>query len=67
MTVWAGMVPTATGAPFGTVTANDWVAVRWPSLAVTVTVASPFASPLSVTVDPETDTVTFAVSEEATV
>ena len=67
LTVCAETEPTFTGAPFGTVTVKPCCAVRSPSLAVTVTVASPLATPVRVTTAPLTVTATLAVSEETTV
>ena len=67
LTVCAPIVPTASGAPFGTVTVKPCCAVRLPSLAVTVTVALPCDAPVSVTTVPVTATLTLAASDEATV
>ena len=68
--VCAEIVPTAVGARFGcgfTVTAMVCVAVRLPSLAVTVIVAEPAATGVMLTLDPETLAVAFAPSEELAV
>ena len=64
------MVPTAVGARLGavlTVTAMVCVAVRLPSLAVTVTVAVPSATGVTVTVLLDTLTVAFVVSDDTAV
>ena len=66
--VCAEIVPDFTGALFVcTVTAMVCVAVRAPSLAVTVMVADPAATPVTLTVDPDTVTVAFVLSEELAV
>ena len=50
-------VPTASGARLGTVTVNSWTAViPSVSVAMTMTGASPFWRPTTVTVPPETET-----------
>ena len=55
----AATVPTFSGARFAcTVTVKVWVAVRVPSLAVTVTVADPTATPVMLMIEP----VMFAVA-----
>ena len=61
----AGIVPSATGERLGTVTSNDSVAVALSgSLAVTVTVALPFARGVIVSVEPETLAVATLVFDE---
>ena len=60
-------MPTAVGARFAcafTVTEMVWVALKLPSLAVTVIVALPAATDVMLTLDPETLAVAFAPSEE---
>ena len=66
VTVCAEIVPTAVGARFAcafTVTEILCVALRLPSLAVTVIVALPAATGVIVTVELDTLTVAFALSE----
>ena len=66
--VIAEMVPTVVGARLVvTVTAMVCVALKAPSLAVTVMVAEPAATPLMLTVDPDTLAVAFELSEELAV
>ena len=70
VTVCAEIVPTAVGALFGfgfTVTAMVCVALKLPSLAVTVIVAVPAATGLIFTVEPETLVEAFPLSDEDTV
>ena len=65
-----GIVPTAVGARLGggfTTTPMVCVAVRLPSLAVTVTVACPIAFGVIVTIDPDTLTVALAVFDDTAV
>ena len=67
-TVSRGMVPTARGGLFGTVTEKLWVAVSPPgSVAVTVTVAVPRATPSTFTRLPLTATVATLASEVSAV
>ena len=67
VTVCAEIVPTAVGALFGfgfTVTAMVCVALKLPSLAVTVIVALPAATGVILTVEPETLADAFPLSDE---
>ena len=75
MSTVLGVVPTATDCAaieptacgfwlVTTVTAMVCVAVNLPSLAVTVIVAAPVATPVMVTFAPETPTVALLVAEE---
>ena len=67
-TVIAERVPTVVGARLVvTVTAMVCVALKAPSLAVTVIVADPAATPVMLTVDPDTLAVAFVSSEELVV
>ena len=64
-TVIGSMAPRASGARFGTVTANrDCACMPSGSEAVTVTVAPPGATPMTVTLVPEMDAVATEGSEE---
>ena len=70
VTVCAEMEPTAVGALFGfgsTVTAMVCVALKLPSLAVTVIVVLPAATGVILTLEPDTLAVAFAPSEEEAV
>ena len=70
VTVWEAIDPTAVGARLAcafTVTEMLCVAVKLPSLAVTVTVALPAAMALILTVEPDTLTAALLLSEEAAV
>ena len=58
------MVPTATGARLGTVTAMVCVPVSLPSLAPTVTVACPTATGVIVRVVPDSLAVVTPVSDD---
>ena len=67
-TLWSSIVPEASGAPFNpvTVTVNDCVAPRPPgSVAATVTVVVPRATPVTVTSLPETPTVATPVASDS--
>ena len=66
VTVCAVIVPTGTGGRLSnTVTAMGcWGLVAAPSLAVTLTVALPAATPVMVTIDPVTLTVALLTAEE---
>ena len=69
VTVCAEMEPTAVGARFVcvaafTVTEMVWVALKLPSLAVTVIVALPAATGVMLTLEPETLVEAFPLSDE---
>ena len=65
-TVCAGIAPSATGGRLGTVTPNSCMAARPSvSVAVTVTVASPLATAVIVTVLSDTVTLATLVSDVA--
>ena len=67
-TVCAEMVLLTVGARFAvTVTAMVCVALKLPSLAVTVIVALPAAAPVMLTVDPDTRTVALLIADELAV
>ena len=61
VTVWSPSVPIVVGAEGFTVTSMVWVALPTVLVAVTVTVAVPAATPVSVTTEPLADTVNTAV------
>ena len=67
VSVTSEIVPTAVGARLGTVTAMVCWAVRLPSLAVTVTVAVPFATGVILTVPPDTLAVATPVLDDMAV
>ena len=70
-TVCAGIVPTVTRARWvggDTMTKNIWVAVELlGSVAVTLIVDAPTATPVMLTVEPDTLTVALVVSDELAV
>jgi len=62
---WFGIGAARRGGRFGTVTGNCWEAARPSgSVAVTVMVAMPMATPVTVIVSPAASTAATAVSEE---
>ena len=66
--VQSGIASTTSGARFGTVTSKRCSAVRsCPSRAVTVIVAGPFASAVTATESPETETAATSGSDETAV
>ena len=67
-TVCAEIEPTAVGAVFASIVAvKVWATVNLLSLAVTVIVDVPSATPVMLTVDPDTLTVALVLSEELAV